>query len=778
MKKILFFLSTVVIQSVLHAGLATNSNSPTIYGPGKSLLLQNQLCLASDPSTCFSTSGGGNLTLGGFNDGGATNEGLFLDGTALSLEAADGSHPGAVSTAVQHFAGLKTFNDGLGTDGGDISLSNGFSVFGKLYFDSTAYIGKEFGVIALRHQDFQVPDGQLYAATIHGDHLDVDSQLNMFNNQITPHVPFTGNGLDFNKPIFMTGNHIFMGVNNGMGTGGGDLYMEGGQLNAANIVSTALIQGENFTTNSGKIDLNADGSVSAANNNFNIDVDGNTTARTVKADDGLFVGQADDSSGHIIQSNGTAAFTASGTNNYTIDAPATATCAFTDVGGGDIVNNGYSWAVRAYAFYYAPDGTLIYSSSYAQSNVLTDNGLGDSSYNVQCSWDAVTTPFVPNGYGVMILADDSDYLGYTANYDYWLDVTAQEGPPGTFMNQSDFQSAGARSDATLIPTSYDLPVPSIISSSDNYFNGNTYFASGHSPHKVTIPGTGGANGYDMLVPYNTIFGEPTKASLRFGYSYSDPFSGNTTYVNFESNTTTSGGTAFDLNANGTGSRMRLYGEGGVFFRVPGHDSAVSIEPTTGTLHVGNSDAFNGNVQLRQDGSVKLLSVNDSIADDVSIYLTDDSHVLQTTGGTSVLEWAGSNVSGAYYYFDSGNSFRLTGDGSGLSGIATAASPSFTGDIGVGGNLVTSGSAPAVSACGTSPTISGNDRAGKVTVGTGGLVSSCTVTFNAAYGAAPHCFLNDQSEIVSVKATTTTSALTISKTTPFAASSVIDYFCVQ
>lgn len=95
-----------------------------------------------------------------------------------------------------------------------------------------------------------------------------------------------------------------------------------------------------------------------------------------------------------------------------------------------------------------------------------------------------------------------------------------------------------------------------------------------------------------------------------------------------------------------------------------------------------------------------------------------------------------------------------------------------------GHVISGGSAPAVSACGTSPSISGNDTTGTVTIGTGGIVTSCTVTFATAYSAAPHCFLNDRTEIIAVSASTSTTVLTISKTLAFAASSVIDYYCIQ
>ena len=48
-----------------------------------------------------------------------------------------------------------------------------------------------------------------------------------------------------------------------------------------------------------------------------------------------------------------------------------------------------------------------------------------------------------------------------------------------------------------------------------------------------------------------------------------------------------------------------------------------------------------------------------------------------------------------------------------------------------------GATPALSSCGTAPTISGNDTLGVITIGTG-TVTACTVTFATAWLAAPVC----------------------------------------
>lgn len=83
-------------------------------------------------------------------------------------------------------------------------------------------------------------------------------------------------------------------------------------------------------------------------------------------------------------------------------------------------------------------------------------------------------------------------------------------------------------------------------------------------------------------------------------------------------------------------------------------------------------------------------------------------------------------------------------------------------------------APALTSCGTSPAITGNDVHGTVTMGTGSP-TGCTITFDKAYAAAPACTvtwratpLASQSYIVSPTAITTTQTAT--------SSNLIDYVC--
>lgn len=67
-----------------------------------------------------------------------------------------------------------------------------------------------------------------------------------------------------------------------------------------------------------------------------------------------------------------------------------------------------------------------------------------------------------------------------------------------------------------------------------------------------------------------------------------------------------------------------------------------------------------------------------------------------------------------------------------------------------GHLVTGGPTPVLTSCGTSPSITGNDRSGQITFGTGALLTSCTVTFAVPYTGEVsadnkvHVFVNQDS----------------------------------
>lgn len=88
-----------------------------------------------------------------------------------------------------------------------------------------------------------------------------------------------------------------------------------------------------------------------------------------------------------------------------------------------------------------------------------------------------------------------------------------------------------------------------------------------------------------------------------------------------------------------------------------------------------------------------------------------------------------------------------------------------------------GGTPSVTACGTSPSVSGTDSVGTITVGTG-VFTSCTLTFAATWSSTPKCFVNYQGAVAVVRATPTTTAVVVDVVSAFAAGSKLDYYCVN
>lgn len=80
-----------------------------------------------------------------------------------------------------------------------------------------------------------------------------------------------------------------------------------------------------------------------------------------------------------------------------------------------------------------------------------------------------------------------------------------------------------------------------------------------------------------------------------------------------------------------------------------------------------------------------------------------------------------------------------------------------------GHTASAGSSPALSSCGTSPAIVGDDKDGEVTMGTGSP-TGCVITFAAAYTAKPYCTVSWQATpLVSQSYAVANTAITLTQT---------------
>lgn len=92
-----------------------------------------------------------------------------------------------------------------------------------------------------------------------------------------------------------------------------------------------------------------------------------------------------------------------------------------------------------------------------------------------------------------------------------------------------------------------------------------------------------------------------------------------------------------------------------------------------------------------------------------------------------------------------------------------------------GHVSIPGPSPTISACGTNPSVIGSDTAGTITAGTG-TVTSCLLTFTAAYSAPPVCFANVKSVGLLIRPESATQSVTFTAASTFATEK-IDYFCL-
>ena len=95
---------------------------------------------------------------------------------------------------------------------------------------------------------------------------------------------------------------------------------------------------------------------------------------------------------------------------------------------------------------------------------------------------------------------------------------------------------------------------------------------------------------------------------------------------------------------------------------------------------------------------------------------------------------------------------------------------------IGTHTAFSGTAPSASSCGTTPSVVGFDNAGRITVGTGGVATSCTLTFGYPWQNTPACVANHEGAVLVVRAVATTTTLTIDAATPLTASGILSYIC--
>lgn len=165
----------------------------------------------------------------------------------------------------------------------------------------------------------------------------------------------------------------------------------------------------------------------------------------------------------------------------------------------------------------------------------------------------------------------------------------------------------------------------------------------------------------------------------------------------------------------------------------------------------------------------------------------------TAGQVPVGQGAGSNpaavsLSGDATMTSSGTVTVTKTNGTALGTAATANTGTSGGTLGLlnasktdsgalnqySGHAASSGTSPALTSCGTSPAIVGDDKDGEVTMGTA-TPTGCVITFHTAYTAAPMCVVTWQATpLASQSYAITNLAITLTQTAT--SSNKVDYHC--
>lgn len=198
---------------------------------------------------------------------------------------------------------------------------------------------------------------------------------------------------------------------------------------------------------------------------------------------------------------------------------------------------------------------------------------------------------------------------------------------------------------------------------------------------------------------------------------------------------------------------------GTILHVAGDDAIFRIDDSTGAGNIGYYASINNNTQLSANRNPS-----------TGIYAN-------TNKASAAFNIVAANGDSGFQFFTSPTNNgtiaeRMRIDKDGRVGIGTS-TPAYA--LTVAGKIGVASSAPSVSSCGTTPSIAGNDSAGRATIGSG-VVTSCTLTFTSQFARTPACVASDETNLLTVRPVATTSTLTLVAGSTFGGDT-ISYICM-
>lgn len=177
-------------------------------------------------------------------------------------------------------------------------------------------------------------------------------------------------------------------------------------------------------------------------------------------------------------------------------------------------------------------------------------------------------------------------------------------------------------------------------------------------------------------------------------------------------------------------------------------------------------------ELPSNGNVQTVNAAHVNVEALQVY-TFNAGVFQP--GTAAFLFGGvqSMNQSSYFNFDTDTGIRRNAAGilqidSGVANGTAGLSTTLLRDL-LLRHALAGGTVPTIaSGFGTSPSIAGNDEAFRVTVGTGGVATSGIVTFGTAYTNAPICIAQNETTGLLLRATASTTNVTLTSATPFSA----------